>query len=183
VYKEEEIMKMEVNDLYLVKQREGYEPEIGKLVSMMEYTRHTTLEAIKGLSSNELDYLIDEKSNSIGMLLYYLASLEKAFQIMTFEKRDLTDDEWEELSLGIVLGEDAKRKIKCKDVSFYEEMLLSTRKETFNFFASVPDEWLEQVTPFGWDYPANNHFKWFHIFEDELNHRGQIRMIIKRIKD
>ncbi|WQI98124.1 integrase, partial [Rossellomorea vietnamensis] len=27
------------------------------------------------------------------------------------------------------------------------------------------------------------HFKWFHVFEDELNHRGQIRMIKKRMKD
>jgi hypothetical protein len=29
--------------------------------------------------------------------------------------------------------------------------------------------------------PANNHFKWFHVFEDEINHRGQIRWLRARL--
>ncbi|MCA1065679.1 DinB family protein [Rossellomorea sp. AcN35-11] len=175
-------MKTETKNLYYVKQKEGYEPEIGKLVTMMDYTRHTTLEAIKGLSTAQLDVHLDDQSNSIGMLLFHIASLEKAFQIMTFEGRDLTDEEWDGLCVGIVLGEEAKREIKGKDLGFYEQMLSSTREKTLDFFRNSPDSWLEEVTPFGWDDPANNHFKWFHVFEDELNHRGQIRMIVKRVK-
>jgi hypothetical protein len=54
--------------------------------------------------------------------------------------------------------------------------------KTLNFFAAANDEWLEHFTPYGWDHPANNYFKWFHVFEDELNHRGQIRMIKKRLR-
>ncbi|UTE79349.1 DinB family protein [Rossellomorea sp. KS-H15a] len=149
---------------------------------MMDYTRHTTMCEIKGLSQEELDYHFDENSNSIGMLLYHMASLEKAFQIMTFEARDLTDEEWEELSVGIVLGEDAKQEIRGKDLAFYEHALENTRLKTLNFLAAANDEWLEHVTPYGWDHPANNYFKWFHVFEDELNHRGQIRMIKKRFR-
>lgn len=30
---------------------------------------------------------------------------------------------------------------------------------------------------------ANNYFKWFHVFEDELNHRGQIRWLRIRALD
>ncbi|WP_442970802.1 DinB family protein [Rossellomorea sp. LJF3] len=176
-------MKTKEQQLFFINEKKGFTPEIGKLVSMMDYTRHTTWEEIKGLSQEELDYHFDEKSNSIGMLLYHLASLEKAFQIMTFEDRDLTDAEWEGLSIGIVLGEDAKQEIKGNDLAFYEHLLDSTRTETLNLFAKTSDEWLEQVTPYGWDYPANNHFKWFHVFEDELNHRGQIRMIKKRLNN
>lgn len=46
----------------------------------------------------------------------------------------------------------------------------------------VGDEWLDRQSSFGWDHPANHYFKWFHVFEDELNHRGQIRLIVKELK-
>ena len=46
-------------------------------------------------------------------------------------------------------------------------------------FKTLPDEWLFQQTPFWFDQQANNYFKWFHVFEDEINHRGQIRIIKK----
>ncbi len=174
-------MNSEEQNLYFIKEIQGYSPDIGKLVTMMEYTRYTTIEAIKGLTVEDLDYHFDDKSNSIGMLLTHMICVEKAFQIMTFEDRDLTDKEWEELSVGIILGDVAKRELRGKDIHFYLDRLSATRKETLLFFRTCNDEWLTKVSTFGWDYPANNHFKWFHVFEDEINHRGQIRLITKRI--
>ncbi len=47
-------------------------------------------------------------------------------------------------------------------------------------FSRRGDEWLDEQTPFWGGRPANNYFKWFHVFEDELNHRGQIRWLRKR---
>ena len=38
-----------------------------------------------------------------------------------------------------------------------------------------------EETPFWGGQPANNYFKWFHVFEDEINHRGQIRWLCKRL--
>jgi uncharacterized damage-inducible protein DinB len=148
---------------------------------MMNYARHTLLESVGNLSVEELDFHIDEKSNSIGMLLYHIGSLEAAFQIMTFEDRDLTDDEWEDLSLGIVLGDEAKENIKGHSLDFYIDRLSEIRAVTLSKFSKLKDSWLDNVNFYGWDYPANNYFKWFHVFEDELNHRGQIRMIAKRL--
>nr|WP_235860390.1 DUF664 domain-containing protein [Rossellomorea aquimaris] len=148
---------------------------------MMNYARHTLLESVGNLSVEELDFHIDEKSNSIGMLLYHIGSLEAAFQIMTFEDRDLTDDEWEDLSLGIVLGDEAKENIKGDSLDFYIDRLSEIRAVTLSKFSKLKDSWLDNVNFYGWDYPANNYFKWFHVFEDELNHRGQIRMIAKRL--
>lgn len=31
--------------------------------------------------------------------------------------------------------------------------------------------------------PSNNNFMWFHVFEDALNHRGQIRWLRKRAEE
>lgn len=174
-------MESTKESLYFIQGIEGYDPQLGKLVSMMNYARHTLLESVENLTVKELDFHMDEKSNSIGMLLYHIGSLETAFQNMTFEDRDLTDDEWEDLSLGIVLGDDAKGKIKGHSLDYYVDRLSEIRALTLTTFSTLQDSWLDNVNPFGWDYPANNYFKWFHVFEDELNHRGKIRMIAKRL--
>jgi uncharacterized damage-inducible protein DinB len=52
------------------------------------------------------------------------------------------------------------------------------RSDTYAKFNTLSDEWLFEKTDFWWS-EATNYFKWFHVFEDEINHRGQIRMIRK----
>ena len=59
-------------------------------------------------------------------------------------------------------------------------MLERVRSETLAELGKRDDEWLEEHTSFGSGQRVNNYFKWFHVFEDELNHRGQIRWLKKR---
>ena len=172
---------MKNNTLFLIDQKEGLSQEFGKLVSMMDYTRVTTIREIESLTVEELDFLYDEKSNSIGMLLAHMIAVEKAYQIFTFENRDITDDDSSILNPGLELGNSAREKIKGNSIDFYLEQLAETRNKTIETFKTLKDEWLFEQMPF-WDgLPTNNYFKWFHVFEDELNHRGQIRIIKKMI--
>jgi uncharacterized damage-inducible protein DinB len=70
----------------------------GRLLSIMDYTRMTTLDAVEGLSVEELDYRINGKGNSIGCLLYHMTFLEEIYQISTFEDRDFTKVELQRLT-------------------------------------------------------------------------------------
>lgn len=162
---------------YIIETVEPFESEVGRLVSMLEYTRYTTLREVEGLTVKQLDTKVEGCDNTIGMLLLHMASVEEAFQIMTFGDRDLTDEEWSRLESGLDL-----MVIKENEVAFYVDRLAEVRKRTLELFAGVGDEWLDRQSPFGWDHPANHYFKWFHVFEDELNHRGQIRLIVKQLK-
>ncbi|WP_307290948.1 DinB family protein [Bacillus sp. SORGH_AS_0510] len=148
---------------------------------MMNYTRQTTLEAVKDLTIEDLDFLFDEEANSIGMLLAHMASVEKAYQIVTFENRDLTDEEESDLNPALDLGMHAREQIKGNPLEYYLDKLEQVRSETIETFKTLSDEWLFEQAPFWWNRPANNFFKWFHVFEDELSHRGQIRLIKKMI--
>src|SRR5690242_14547367 len=65
----------------------GYSPMIGRLVGMLTYARSTTLAAVAGLTTTQLDHLHDAASNSIGALLAHMAAVERSYQIMTFENR------------------------------------------------------------------------------------------------
>ncbi|WP_433747479.1 DinB family protein [Falsibacillus pallidus] len=167
---------------FICDSKSGFSPNVGRLISMMEYTRMTTLEAVEGLTADELDYRIEGKGNSIGCLLYHMYCVEEIYQILTFEDRDPTEDELQNLDIGLDLGEKAHEKIRGNELEFYVERLQSTRERTLDEFKKVDDEWLDIISPFGPKHQANHYFRWFHVFEDELNHRGQIRLIRNYIK-
>jgi uncharacterized damage-inducible protein DinB len=173
---------MDLERLYLIDWIEGFSMEFSRLVAMMNFTRATTLEAVHNLFTEELDYLYDKHANSIGMLLYHMAAVETAYQIHTFENRDMTAEENELWRPALELGEEGRQTIKGFSIDFYKERLDTARAHTFEMFKKMPDSWLYETTPFWKDKPANNYFKWFHVFEDELSHRGQIRLIKKMIR-
>jgi len=167
---------------FVIDKIDSLHPEFSKLVSMMNYARYTTMQAVEDLTMEELDYLYDEEANSIGMLLYHMAAVEFYYQIHTFEDREPTEAELERWLPGLELEALGREEIKGKSIEFYIDTLQEVRSKTIETFQSLPDEWLFKTTDFWYDKQANNYFKWFHVFEDEINHRGQIRLIKKMQK-
>ena len=157
----------------------GYSPIIGRLVGMLTYARNTTLAAVDGLTTAGLDHLHDAESNSIGALLAHIAAVERSYQILTFEDRVLSSDENERLSIALELGEDGRRSLRGHPLEHYLEELAGLRRATLTALAARDDEWLERSV-----VPApkiNAHWAWFHVAEDEINHRGQIRWLRSRL--
>ncbi len=169
-------------NLYLIGDIPGFTPQIGRLVSMMNYVRHGTLSAVEGLTVNELDYLNDPESNSIGSLLLHIAAAEAGYQAATFDKRELNAEEKHEWGTALALGEKARQEIKGNDLAYYLNKLEQVRTKTFAELAIRNDQWLDEQTPFGSDNKINNYFKWFHVFTHEVNHRGQIRLLRRQAK-
>jgi uncharacterized damage-inducible protein DinB len=176
-------LAMDTTNLYLITDTAGFTPQIGRLVSMMNYARWTTLAEVEGLSVEHLDYLHDPGSNSIGGLLMHIAAVEASYQAATFGSGNLGAGDSEQLEIALRLGERARRRIKGHGVDHYLSILQRVRAKTLEELALRDDDWLYEETLF-WDrQPANNYFKWFHVLEDEINHRGQIRWLRKRAVD
>ena len=95
---------MDKRTLYLIGDIPGFTPQIARLVSMMNYVRHTTISAVEGLTVNELDYLNGSNSNSIGSLLLHIAAAEAGYQAATFDKRELNDEEKHEWGTALALN-------------------------------------------------------------------------------
>lgn len=171
-----------MDNILLITDIPGYPPQISRLLSMMNYARHTTLQAVKDLTVDQLDYLLDPESNSIGALLLHFAAVEYAYQVSTFEKRDLSEDEITIWGAALDLGELGRKEIRGHELDFYIKKLDEVREQTFELFKTVDDDWLSEQEDFWYNKQANHYFMWFHVFEDEINHRGQIRLIRKRLK-
>jgi len=150
----------------------------------MTMMRTWIVRGVEELSVKELDFQIDDDSNSIGAMLWHLAATERYYQLNTFEGLEwgIWDDEIKELwDLPMGLGKEGRKKIKGNEIDFYLEKLSSVRSETEKQFANLTDDWLWKSEPFFDDLPTNNYAKWFHACEHESNHNGQIKFIKKRI--
>lgn len=168
--------------LLLITDIPGYTPHISRLLCMMNYARFVTLQSVKGLSVKELDYLHDEESNSMGALLLHIASTDYYFRIITFEERELNNEEVKKWKAASDLGQMGRDEIKGNDLNYYTTILNEVRNEIFEMFKEKSDQWLEKKIKIWGGEPSNNYFLWFHVFEDEINHRGQINWIRKRLK-
>jgi uncharacterized damage-inducible protein DinB len=146
---------------------------------MLTYSRATTLAAVHGLTPAELDHLHDATSNSIGALLAHMASVERSYQILTFEERLLSPRENELWAAALNLGAHGRDSLRGYPLDHYLEELSVVRKATLDALAARDDAWLERtvtVVP-----RINAHWAWFHVAEDEVNHRGQIRWLRARL--
>ncbi|MDC7998844.1 DUF664 domain-containing protein [Gilvibacter sediminis] len=173
-----------INDRNIVGPKDGYSPQVGTLVSMMNWMRHVILMPVQGMSTSDLDYLVDDKANSIGAMLYHLAATERFYQIHTFENRawgDWDAADTEEFGVAMGLGDAARASIKGNPLEFYMEKLDRVRENSLTELAKRDDDWLmtvDQEWPWG---PTNNYCKWFHVVEHESNHNGQFKFIRSRI--
>lgn len=168
-------------NFFLITDIPGYSSKISRLVCMMNYTRKTTLYYVKDLSKKQLDFLFDEKSNSIGALLLHLASTDYYYEKFTFENRDLTKDELRKWKAAAELGELGRKKIKGHDIKYYLDILNGIRNNIYKLLKTKDDEWLEKKIPFIENFQSNYFHVWFHVIEDEINHRGQINWLRKRL--
>jgi hypothetical protein len=157
----------------------GYSPAIGRLVCMLTYVRATTFAAVEGMTMKELDHLHDSHSNSIGALLAHIAAEERSYQIMTFEDRSLSSEDNTQWSAALKLGADAQRLLRGYPLDHYLDDLKSLRQVTLEGLAARDDEWLDRSVTSA--PKINVHWAWFHAAEDEINHRGQIRWLRKRL--
>ena len=169
------------DDSWIVGPRQGYSPEIGTLVSMLAFTRMQVVHNVKGMSQQDLDFLLDGKANTIGALLLHLAATETYYGMNTFG--GMKWDGWSEDSkkkwdIPMNLGEPARKAIKGNSLDYYLNTLHESREKNLAEFKKRDDKWLMEIDK---EFGANNYGKWFHVAEHESNHDGQIKFLKSRL--
>jgi uncharacterized damage-inducible protein DinB len=157
----------------------GYSPTIGRLVGILLYARQTTLKVVEGLSIADLDHLQDGASNSIGALLAHIAVVERGYQVLTFEERAPSALEQAAWEPALTLGAEGRRLLRDKPLEYYVAELMEAQRITLEGLAARDDEWLER--PLSAAPAMNAHWGWFHVAEDEISHRGQMRWLRARL--
>ena len=171
------------DNIHIVGPKEGFAPQIGTLLSMMNWMRAIVLRSVEGMKKEELDHVHDAKSNTIGAMLLHLAATERFYQINTFEwKTEFAGDGKIDWDAAMNLGDKGRQVIKGNDLDYYKTIIAETRAKTVEEFKKRDDAWLMKVDPaFFQKMPTNNYCKWFHVCEHESNHNGQIKWLKSRL--
>jgi hypothetical protein len=170
--------------LNVIGPREGYSLHIGTLLSMMTWMRDVILRPVEGMNVEQLDFLLDENSNSIGAMLLHLAATERYYQIHTFEGKawgDWSKEDIKRFDVAMNLGEEARKTIKGNNFRYYLDIMTAVRENTIREFKKRDDNWLMKVDeewPWG---PTNNYCNWFHVCEHEFNDNGQFKYLRSRV--
>lgn len=172
------------DELNIIGPKEGYSPQIGTLVSMMTWMRTIMLYSSKGMTTEQLDFLLDDKANTIGSMLFHLAATDAFYHEHTF--KGIPWGKWDDsvqkkFGVAMELGAPARQQIKGNNLDFYTSIMQETREKTLAEFRKRDDKWLmtvDQQWPWG---PTNNYCKWFHVCEHESNHNGQIKFLKSRL--
>jgi uncharacterized damage-inducible protein DinB len=162
----------------------GYSPQIGTLVSEMTWMREQVHRSVKGLTQEQLDFLLDSKANRIGALLLHLAATEKLYQLNTFDQVALADLEktpaFKEWDVPMELGEPARQAIKGHNLDYCLNILREVREKSLAEFRKRDDQWLLAVDKTWLWGPTNNLCKLLHVCEHESHHAGQIGLLKSR---
>lgn len=155
---------------------EGCEPEIGRLVWLLEVARERLKEKLTGLERAILDYQLPNE-NSIGTLLYHIADIEMSWlyeevvqtdvlppevaEMLCFETRD------ENGRLTVVSGRSLDEHLHVLDRSRYY-LLEVFRQMDLADFRRLRHLEMYSCTP-----------EWVlhHLIQHETEHRGQIMTI------
>lgn len=157
---------------------DGYTPQVGTMVSMLNDMKSRVERTVKDLSVEELDHLMDYKANRIGSLIMHLAATEKFYQVYTFEGREFNKEEQEKWGKAMSLGDEAREKYQGHDVDYYLKAYTEVRQKTMELMKQKNDAWLAELNPAG---NMNYHWAWYHVMEHQSSHLGQILLLKKRL--
>ena len=166
-----------MNAQYEIKPEEGYTPQIGVMVDMLEDLKDRITEITRDLDQEETDYLFDNEANSIGALIMHIVATESYCQVETLEERSWNDKEAEFWGIAAGLGGKHKDSLKGKPIKYYLDLWDQVRKKTLEGLKAKDDEWFAANI----DENMNNHWAWFHILEHSANHMGQIALVKNRL--
>ena len=167
---------------YQVQSEKGFTDKIGELVCMLEHSRAVTITEVAELTQEELDEC-EPGGNSIGMLLSHIAAIEYVHQVISFEHRDLTEEEKEEWGPALELGEKARQRFHSLSIDDYLDGMEAIRDQTLELLKEKDDAWLYEERIWPNDVQYNPYYLWFHVMEDEISHRGQIRTMVRSKKN
>ena len=160
-----------------IKPTEGYTPQIGIMVDMLEEMKDLIKAQTQDLNQTETDFLFDEKANSIGAMIMHMAATEAYFQVETLEGRQWTDEERSFWAVAGGLGEQSRVNLKGKPITYYLDLWDEVRNKTLEGLKTKDDAWFGASIGEG----MNNHWVWFHVLKHSANHRGQIALVKARL--
>lgn len=158
---------------------EGYSPNIGDMVFMLEDLKARITDQVKDLSQAQTDFQYDENANSIGALIMHLVSTESYYQVATLEGREWTEAEQKKYGLAGEITPEVKKRLIGKPISYYLNLWDEVRAQSLAGLKTKDDAWFASNL----EESINYHYIWYHVMEHSAAHMGQIATVKNRMEE
>lgn len=157
---------------------------IDYLLGILEDVRSTTLQIVKNISNEELDWQYKKGWNTIGALLSHISALEHYFRIEYIEERKLTEEENQKWLPALDMGEYLSLLICNRSIDEYVADFTESRRMLMQALTGMSfDRFSRRMEGYDPDTGCNLAWVLFHMIEDEIYHRGQISIVRKLYKE
>ena len=155
-----------------------YEPEIGRWLWSMEEVRRLTIDAVKDLDQETLDWAGSEGTgNSIGSLLYHIALVEMSWLFMDILEQDLPDEVKAEFPHPMAT-DGRMTHVPSLPLEKHLGILDHSRQVFLRELRRMPlDDWHRLRSPKDTSYEVTPAWVVFHLIEHEAGHAAQIRCL------
>jgi uncharacterized damage-inducible protein DinB len=154
----------------------GYEPEIGRLVWMLEATRKETKEALEGVDAAVLDWTPSYNNNSIGTILYHLAAIETDWLYADVLEQEFPEEVWALLPYDVRDEAGLLTAVQGLSLADHLQRLDRIRAHLLAAFRDMSLADFRRLRHLEW-YDVTPEWVLHHLIQHEAEHRGQIMTI------
>ncbi len=154
-------------------------PELGRWLWALEDTRGRTLEAVEGVTPEELDWTPAGLANSIGTLLYHTALIETDYLCIDIMGKDAYLPDLKAL-LPWPDRDEAGELIVVTGISLEDHLdrLATVRARLLERVSTLTAEQMETPRAFpDWGYAITPAWTLHHLMQHEAEHRGEMGAI------
>jgi uncharacterized damage-inducible protein DinB len=153
------------------------EPEIGRLLWMLENTRQRTKRLVAALGDVDLDWAPTPRENSIGALLYHIAAIEADWlYVEVLEQPDFTPEMISLFPEDVRTADGQLALARGYTLAQHLARLDAVRAEVLAAFETMPAEEFrrERELP---DYVVTPEWVLHYLMQHEAGHRAEIGML------
>lgn len=153
------------------------QPEIGRVLWMLNDTRQRTLTELKDVTPTAVDWRGGAHQHSIGTLLYHIAAIEISWlAIEVAEKDQLPEDLWEHFPFEVRTPEGQLNPVMNLSLTQHLERLDYTRQLLLSVYKKMSLDTYRQVRHFE-NYDVSPEWVLHHLMQHEAGHRGEISFL------
>jgi uncharacterized damage-inducible protein DinB len=156
-------------------------PELGRWLWALQDTRRRTLEAIDGVTQEELDWTPPGLKNAIGTLLYHTALIETDY--LCADILGMGEDEYFPDLVALLPWpdrDDAGELVVVTGLSLEDHLarLETVRRRFLEHVSALDPEQMDAPRAFpDWGYAISPAWTLHHLMQHEAEHRGEITSI------
>lgn len=163
-----------------VKPLNGFQPDVGRLVWIIEAARfrlYEVLEELEKLNTAVLDWQPEYGGNSIGTLLYHIAAIEIDWLYCEVLEKPFPPDVVAMLPYPVRDGDGRLTAVTGESLAQHQQRLDQCRQHLHTTYQNISVEAFRTLHHFE-HYDVTPEWVLHHLIQHETEHRGQITEVI-----